>query len=133
MDTNVTVALIGVLGTLITSVATIVATLLTREQRRQKQDIDALAFIVSHFLPHWELEHLRNLAAERPFQFDGIMFPNFPGEVRELRDRGLIIPKNSNFHMSDLPARGPDLRDYFDISADGKTYLDLLKQIRGKE
>lgn len=132
MNTGVAVALIGAVGTLITAGAAIMAALITREQRRQKQEIDALSFLVSHFLPRWELNHLRMLATDDPFPFDKKRYPDFEHEVRQLRDRNLIVPKTNDFHLSNLPDHG-DLHEYFRTSRDGETYLELWTQIIAKK
>jgi hypothetical protein len=129
MNTGVAVALIG---TLITAVGSIVVALIARAQQRQQGEIDMLSFLVSHFLPRWELDHLQKLARGEPLPYDKGRYPGFEQEVRQLRDRDLITPKNPSFHVGDLPVRG-DLQEYFKLSPDGERYLELWRQINAKK
>jgi hypothetical protein len=131
MDTSVAIALIGVIGTLITAVASIVVALIAREQHRQKHEIDVLWFLVSHFLPHWEREHLQKLARGEPFPYDKGRYLRFEDEVRQLKDRELIEPKKAGFKVGELPGRG-DLQDFFKLSADGEKYFEILSQMKAR-
>ena len=124
--------LIGVVGTLITALATIVAALFSREQRRQKREIDGLSFLLAHFLPRWEFDHLQKLARNEALAYDKERYPGFEQEVRQLRDRDLIVPKKDGFRVSNLPSRGT-LQEYYKLSRDGETYLELRKQIEAKK
>ena len=132
MDTSIAVALIGIVGTIITAAGTVAAAFIKREQQRQKREIDGLSFLIGHFLPHWELDHLRKLARGESLPYDKHRFPGFEEEVRQLHGRYLIDPKRTGFHASDLPTSG-DLRDHFKLSPDGTTFLELWKQIEAKK
>jgi hypothetical protein len=125
VDTNVVVALITAAGTM-------VAALIAREQRRQKGEIDALSFVVNHFLPYWELDHLQTLARGEPLPYDREKYPDFESEVRQLKDRKLIAPRQAGFHVGELPVRG-NLQQHYELSNDGKKFLRLLEQIKAKE
>jgi hypothetical protein len=125
MDSNVVVALITAAGTM-------VAALIAREQRRQKGEIDALSFVVNHFLPYWELDHLEKLARGEPLPYDKQKYPDFESEVRQLKDRKLIAPRQAGFHVGELPVRG-NLQQHYELSNDGKKFLRLLEQIKAKE
>ena len=132
MDTSVVVAWIGTLGSLITAAGAIIAALLKREQQRQKGEIDGLSFVVSHFLPYWELDHLQTLARGEPLPYDKEKYPDFESEVRQLKDRKLIAPRQAGFHVGELPVRG-NLQQHYELSDDGKKFLRLLEQIKAKE
>jgi len=71
------------------------------------------------------------LATDNPFPSDKKRYPGFEHEVRQLRDRNLIVPKTNDFHVSNLPDRG-DLHEYFRTSRDGEMYLKLWRQIMAK-
>ena len=131
MDTSVVVAWIGTLGSLITAAGAIIAALLKREQQRQKGEIDGLSFVVSQFLPYWELDHLEKLARGEPLPYDKDKYPDFESEVRLLKDRKLIAPRKTGFHVSDLPVRG-NLQEFYELSDDGRKFLRLLEQIKAK-
>jgi predicted nucleotide-binding protein len=94
----------------------------TSVQERQQHKIDALTFIVSHFLPKFEYEHLQKLASEDPFPYE--MQPGFERELRTLWGLYFIDKRDPKSSIAALPRRG-NLRDFFFITEEGKTYLRL--------
>jgi hypothetical protein len=94
------------------------------EQRRQKHDIDALAFVVAHFLPLFEYEHLTRL--DRGDEFPYEMQAGFERELRHLWELG-FIEKKFDFKIYGMPARD-DLRRFFAVTDQGRTYLAIRAQ-----
>lgn len=99
------------------------------EQQRQKKDIDALAFVVAHFLPSFEHEHLRKLQTGDPFRYE--RQTGFDRELRHLWDLR-FIEKKVDFKISSMPQVG-DLRDFFRVTEQGRTYLTLRAQTTSRQ
>jgi len=99
------------------------------EQQRQKTEIDALAFVVSHLLPRFQFEHLAKLQSGDTFHYE--MHPGFERELRHLWEMG-FIEKKFDFKILEM-AREGYLRDYFSLSEQCKTYLGLRQEaeVRG--
>jgi hypothetical protein len=98
-----------------------------KEQQRQKEKIDVLSFLVIHFVPQVEFEHLTRLAAGQAFPYR--MHPGFEKELRHLL--GLhFVKKTHDFKILRMPREG-DLQQYFAISDAGRTYLQLREQYEG--
>jgi len=99
------------------------------EQQRQKQDIDALAFVVAHFLPLFEYEHLTKLEQGDAFPYE--MQPGFEKELRHLWELG-FIEKRFVFKIYEMPHRG-HLRDFFAVTEQGRMYLTIRAQAQSKD
>jgi len=98
------------------------------EQQRQKEEIDALAFIVAHFVSNFEYEHLERLDSGNAFPFE--MHPGFERELRHLWAELRFITKKHEFKIAEMPRTG-DLREFFDLSSQGRMYLRLRHSDRG--
>lgn len=93
------------------------------EQERQKLEIDTLRFLITNFVTSAELKHLEKLSKNESFIYEKA--PYFELELRRLRSFGLI----SNFEnkgISSMPQKG-NLKEYFEITKNGKDYLKLRK------
>ncbi len=99
-----------------------------QEQQRQKQEIDTLSFLISHFLPGFELIHLQKLSSSEPFLYD--MNPSFEQELRHLWQLN-FISKKTDFRISKMSAHG-DLKNYFTLSDHGRIYLEIRKSAETK-
>ena len=97
---------------------------LTTVQEEQQQKIDALTFVVSHFLPKFEYEHLQKLASGDPFEYD--MHDGFEQEIRSLWALRFIDKRDHNTRIAEMPRRGR-LSDFFRITDEGRTYLQLRR------
>jgi hypothetical protein len=100
-----------------------------REQRRQKVEIDALSFVIAHFLPQFELEHLMKLQAGEKFPYS--MHPGFERELRHLWELG-FVQKNFDFKILGMQQDG-NLSDYFSITEQGRMYLVLRGQVKAND
>jgi hypothetical protein len=91
------------------------------EQTDQRQNIEALSFIVSHFIPKYEIEHLKSFSSNEPFNYN--LHTSFQREIRHLLDMQFIVKKH-NFSFASLPQRG-NLKDYFEVSDIGKYFIHM--------
>ncbi|MBV9198487.1 MAG: hypothetical protein JOY83_01905 [Alphaproteobacteria bacterium] len=93
----------------------------------QGSDIEQLKFLITHFLPFWEIEHLKNLLGEEPFEMDLDHLPRrFEDEVRHLRHLGFldtIDGKSTSDWLRSQP-RKRDLRRDLKVTEAGKRYLE---------
>ncbi len=103
--------------------------LVWHEQRQQRREIDALSFLVSHFLPYWEINHLERLASDSPFPYD--ISPSFEREIRHLWGVN-FIEKISETKIAEMPRQG-DLRHFFRVTDQGLAYLGLRREAREPE
>jgi hypothetical protein len=94
------------------------------EQLEQKENIEALSFVVSHFLPKYELEHLQKLNSKTPFPYD--MSESFQREIRHLFEMH-FTRKKKEFRLSKMPPKG-DLQEYFEVTESGKYFLKLRQR-----
>lgn len=99
-------------------------------QQVHQHRIDALTFVVSHFLPKFEFEHLQQLASGGPFPYE--MHPGFEREIRSLWAFHFIEKKDRGKKIADMPRTG-DLRDFFYCTDEGRTYLQLRESARSVE
>ena len=99
------------------------------EQQRQKVDIDALSFVIAHFLPFFAAEHLIKLQSGEKFEYR--MHPGFERELRHLWEFG-FIRKKSDFKILGMHREG-DVNDYFGITEQGRTYLALRTQVNANQ
>jgi signal transduction histidine kinase len=95
------------------------------EQQRQRNLLEELTFLITHYLPSHELGYLEALANQEG-QFDRDWAHDFRGPLRHLRGLGLIEhrPDKPRVHVSELPDRG-NLADYFVITSLGDRYLKM--------
>jgi hypothetical protein len=91
-------------------------------QEQQREKIDALTFVVAHFLPKFEYEHLQKLASGDPFPYS--MHPGFEREIRSLWALHFIEKKDHARKIAEMP-HSANLGDYFYVTDEGKTYLRL--------
>jgi hypothetical protein len=93
---------------------------------QQGADIRQLQFLISNFVPRWELEHLRNLADEKAFIVNlDTASPPFEAELRHLRGVGFIRHKKYGGigeFMHGEP-RTKNLHDYFELTDTGREFL----------
>lgn len=99
-----------------------------KEQQRQKQEIDALSFLVSHFIPLYEIQHMEKLANGEPFPFS--MHEGFERELRHLSELHFIT-KNYDFKITEMPEKD-DLRRFFTLTDHGRMYLQLRQEAQTK-
>lgn len=99
------------------------------EQLEQRENIEALSFIISHFLPKYELEHLETLNSNAPFHYN--MHPGFQREIRHLWEMH-FIRKKKDFYIHDMPETG-NLQDFFEVTDGGKYFLKMRKQFDNKK
>jgi hypothetical protein len=100
----------------------------------QGLEIDQLQFLVKNFLPRWELEHMNNLAAPKPFKVDfSNASPEFEGELRRLRAHKFIE------HCSDMTIgemfksrEVRDLHHHFRLTQLGREYLKHRETIEAR-
>ena len=106
------------------------------EQKRQAQEIEALKFLVAHFLTEPECRHLEGLAAAVPYRArrDGTT-SYFEIELRRLRalgfiqghpDRGVRSLLNA---IADAGGNEINVNDHFEITARGRDYLRLRREL----
>jgi hypothetical protein len=95
---------------------------LKRTQEEQREEIDALKFLVRNFVTEFELIHLTKLASSErfPFTWSG----PFETELRRLLSMGLIRRRPGR-GIREMFGRGEDVRDYLEITEEGRRYLDL--------
>lgn len=99
------------------------------EQVEQKENIEALSFIISHFLPRYELEHLQKLNTKAPFPYD--MSESFQREIRHLFEMHLTR-KKKEFPISKMPSSG-DLQEYFEVTESGRYFLRLRERFEDQK
>jgi len=85
--------------------------------------------LVLHYISDVELGHLRHLDGRAPFQYT--LAPSFQGELRRLRDLGLIrtLPHRT---VGKMPAEG-NAREHVEITEEGQAYLAMRKRIENSE
>lgn len=126
-------ALIPWMSTILTSVDTAAGGFVLREIRRtqagQQDEIDRMKFLFDHLVPREEVQHLQRLSDGEPMPYDrGYTRSLLDAELRRLAGVGLIVrrPGASFTGMGDTG----DVRDHFDITDSGRTYLQILKTLR---
>lgn len=93
-----------------------------QEQLRQREEIDALKFLIQNFVTRYELVHLSKLASGEPFPFT--QSEAFEAELRRLLALGFIerVPGRGIRSLFDT---GDDVRNHLAITGQGRTYLAL--------
>jgi hypothetical protein len=95
---------------------------LERAQDQQRQEIDALKFLVRNFVTEYELVHLRKLAAGGPFPFTPS--GTFETELRRLIAMGLIR-RRPGHGLRGMFAAADDAMMHLEITEEGRRYLGL--------
>jgi hypothetical protein len=95
---------------------------LQRAQDEQREEIDALKFLVRNFVTEFELVHLRKLASGSPFPFSPSA--TFENELRRLLAMGLIR-RRPGHGIRGMFAACDDVRNHLEITEEGRRYLDL--------
>ena len=95
------------------------------QQALLKEQVEGLRFLVSGFVTEYEFSHLTKLEGDAPFGYRRGLGQDdrFTSELIRLRDFGLITKRGGGF-VRDIPESG-DLKQYFEITERGKTYLNL--------
>ena len=105
-------------------------TLIAQRQQQQEYDIQALKFLVSHFLTQFEFEHLEKIVHDGQFIVEQSDTTDiFLSQLRHLLELGFIA-RDYNKHFKDfidhLRSHGKvDVKDYFVISDVGREYVKL--------
>jgi len=97
------------------------------EQLNQKKNIEALSFIISHFVPKYEIEHLKKLISNGEFNYE--LHEGLKREIRHLLDMQ-FIQKKRDFAFASLPNNG-DLKEYFEVTKMGKDFLKMRNDFEG--
>jgi hypothetical protein len=101
------------------------------EQNRMKETVERLSFVLAHFLPHYEFDHLGKLIHGGPFPYH--MHPGFEKEIRHLWELRFIRKrKGGDFKIAQLPKDG-DLREWFEATDEGKTYFKFRSTLPAGE
>lgn len=99
--------------------------------QKQGSEIEQLRFLITKYLPVWELQHLRNLVDESKFEVNlDKTSPQFEGELRHLRSLNFIEHRTdkhghvtiTNFFKQDL--RKKDVGEYFKATSDGRKFME---------
>jgi hypothetical protein len=96
-----------------------------QEQRKQKDEIKSLRFLMSYFITPFELIHLEKLRKDGPFLYKSRK--RFILELKRLRDLG-FISKTSKVGLSNIP-KEDDLKKYVSITERGIEYLELRSRM----
>lgn len=102
----------------------------------QRQDIEALQFLLLGFVSEYELRHLQKLHSGREFVRDGKDYPEeFTRQLRHLRNLGLIAhhPGKGVRAMYNDPGQYKDVHAYFYITESGRRYLRLRAKMEDTE
>jgi hypothetical protein len=98
---------------------------------QQGNDIRQLKFLISHFLPEWEYNHLVNLASSKPFIVNLDETPGaFADELRHLRALDFIRHKDGSSSISDFIQKGDRVKnvsEYFKVTDSGHELLDYRR------
>jgi hypothetical protein len=103
---------------------------LSSNQMQLANEVEALRFVIAHFLPITEVEHLRAIAEQRPINFDvsATTADVFAGELRHLRSLGMLVGRPDK-RIADLRSTGGNVHDYLTLSEAGAIYLKLRAAI----
>jgi hypothetical protein len=102
-----------------------------QKQERLKEELDALRFLLTGFVTKFEIGHLEKLLLEGPFDYKRgeNKDDRFVHELIRLWDFRLIDKRNVGTFW-DIPLTG-NLKDYAEITEDGRQYLALLQEVKG--
>ena len=98
---------------------------LAAEQKQQKSEINALKFLIGHFITKDELVHLKKLSIGEAFPYKKAS--RFVAELRRLRDFGLI-ERTSSTGIGEIPEEG-ELTNFLKITEPGRSYLQMRQQV----
>jgi hypothetical protein len=91
-----------------------------REQRRQRDEIETLRFLIEGYVTDHELTHLRKLASGDPFPFD--RSDAFRKELERLVGMGLVGRREGRGVRTVFDA-GDDVQKHLAITERGRAYL----------
>ncbi|OKH76530.1 hypothetical protein EB75_02455 [Mycobacterium sp. ST-F2] len=92
---------------------------------RQQSELDAMRFVVAHFLPDAEQRVLGRFASSEPFTLD-LHSDEFFNASGTLRGLGFIEPIRDNWHEGFNEHK--DLKTLFRLTDSGREYLVLRSQ-----
>jgi hypothetical protein len=106
------------------------------EQRRQAQEIEAIKFLLAHFLTGDECRHLEGLASDKPYpaRRDGTTI-YFEMEMRRLRALGFIEGRpgcgvrSLLKALADAGGKEVNVKEHFVITPRGRDYLSLRSEM----
>ena len=93
------------------------------DQRKQRDELDAVRFVLTLLLQDSELEHLRNLEKGKT-QYQGN--EAVCAELRKLRTLGLIRNRRDHVMGETAARRNFDLKDIVELTERGREYLERL-------
>ncbi len=93
------------------------------DQRKQRDELDAVRFVLTLLLQENELEHLRNLENGKT-QYEGN--EAVCAELRKLRTLGLIRNRKDHAIGETAAKRNFDLKDIVELTERGRQYLERL-------
>jgi hypothetical protein len=97
-----------------------------RTLEEQRGEINQLKFLIAHFLPEWEYQHLVNLASRKPFTVNLDQVPKeLENELRHLRALGFIHHKDGS-SISGFIEKGERVKnvsEYFGVTDSGRELL----------
>lgn len=93
------------------------------DQRKQRDELDAVRFVLTLLLQESELEHLRNLEMGKT-QYQGN--EAVCAELRKLRTLGLIRNRKDHAIGETAAKRNFDLKDIVELTERGRQYLERL-------
>ncbi len=97
------------------------------DQRKQRDELDAVRFVLTLLLQESELEHLRNLEKGKT-QYQGN--EAVCAELRKLRTLGLIRNRKDHAISETAARRNFDLKDIVELTERGRQYLERLGEYR---
>jgi hypothetical protein len=97
-------------------------------QRHQQDQIDGLRFLLQRLVSPHELEHLRKLRDDIPLLYSRDETRSYlDGELRRLINVGLLERRPG--HGLGTMGDSGDVRQHFEITEDGRRYLDMVDQM----
>jgi hypothetical protein len=110
------------------------------EQWRQAQEIDAIKFLLAHFVTEHECRHLEGLAQDNPyFAKFGPTTNYFEMEMRRLKALGFITGLRGrglrSLFRAIREANGGEVnvREHFEVAPRGKDYLQLRHEMLAEQ
>jgi hypothetical protein len=100
------------------------------DQRKQRDELDAVRFVLTLLLQESELEHLRNLE-KGSTQYQGN--ETVCAELRKLRTLGLIRNRKDHTIGEISAKRSFDLKDIVELTERGRQYLERLGEYAENE
>lgn len=110
------------------------------KQLQQQVEIDTLNFLITHFVTTTELNHLKRLSADQPFNVKrDRLYEKFEEELKHLLAMGFIARTSSP--LGGFPAldqaldkefgkqSGVDVKNHFFVTETGRQYLQLRLKV----